>query len=103
MNNINQPAFRPNSAATVNLNAGVASANVQVQTGNFSRHVRVFNSGANTAFVEFGTSNAVAASTTTSMPVAAGTVEIFSCPEPWVAAITGSGTALLYFTPGEGM
>ena len=38
-----------------------------------------------------------------SMPISAGAVEIFSAPYEFVAAITASGTAQLYFTPGEGL
>jgi len=45
MNNISQPAFKPNPASTVALNAATTTANVQVQAGQASRHVRVRNAG----------------------------------------------------------
>jgi hypothetical protein len=102
MQNVNQPAFKPAPAGTVNIAAGTSTGNVQVQTGGEARHVRVFNSGAVIVFVEFGQSG-VTASTSTSAPVAPGSVEIFSSPYPYAAAITASSTATVYFTPGEGI
>ena len=101
--NINQPAFRPGPAATVNIAAGVASANVQLQTGNLYRHVRLYNSGSVTVFVEPGNASGITASLATGMPVAAGATEIVSWPFQYLAAITASGSATLYCTPGEGM
>jgi hypothetical protein len=100
---VDQPAFKPAGAGSVNVAAGTVSANVQVQSGQNARHIRVANSGSVTVFVEFGTTNSTAASLTTSVPVLAGSVEIFSAPYEYAAAITASGTATVYFTPGEGM
>lgn len=102
MANVNQQAFEPVPASTVNMTAGVASANVQYQTGNFANAVRVVNAGSVTVFLEFGGS-AVAATTTTGMPVVAGATEIFYGRRQYVAAITASGSAVIYFTPGEGL
>ena len=102
MNNVNQPAFRPDVAATVNLAATTASSRVQVQPSHQSRHVRIFNSGTVTVFIEAGDST-ITASASTGMPIAAGTVEIISAPSGYIAAITSTGTATLYFTPGEGI
>lgn len=97
-----QPAFRPEPASTVSLAAGVATGRVAVQGTNNSRHVRIFNSGNVTAFIECGNAT-VTAALATGMPIAAGAVEIVSAPVSNIAAITASGTATLYFTPGEGL
>lgn len=102
MSTVSQPAFRPGNASTVSLSASAASSNVQVQTANTSRHVRIYNSGSVTVFIEQGGSG-VTAATATGYPIPAGAVEIISCPEQYIAAITASSTATVYFTPGEGL
>src|SRR6266705_2187655 len=94
--------FWPDPAATVNIAAGVATANIQIQSTDNRPHVRVFNSGAVTAFIELGGSS-VAATLTTSMPLGAGGTEILSGDFTYAAAITASSTATVYFTPGEGV
>ena len=102
--NVNQPAFRPEPAKTVNISANAASQNVQIQAADNSRHIRVFNSGTITVFIRFGADNTVTATTTTDIPIAPGTVEILSGPHPWVAAIgISAGPSIIYFTPGEGI
>lgn len=101
--NVSQPAFRPEAGKTVNLAASGSSANVQIQTADNTRHIRVFNSGTVTVFIRFGADNTVAASLTTDIPIAAGTVEVLSAPHPWVAGITAGTAATVYFTPGEGL
>lgn len=100
---VKQPAFRPGPASTVNLAAGTSTGNVQVQTGQFYGHVRVFNSGAVTVFIELGNGSGVTAALATGMPIAAGTIEVIACPFQYIAAITPSSTATIYFTPGEGI
>jgi hypothetical protein len=100
---VKQSAFRPHPAATVNLAAGVASANVQVQSGQNAGHVRIFNSGAVTVFIEIGNTSGITAAVATGCPIAPGTIEVIACPFQYVAAITASGAATLYFTPGEGI
>lgn len=104
MNNVSLDGFRPGVAATVNLSVTASTGNVQVQTGNRYRHVRIWNPSATViVFVEFGDTNAVTASTTTSMPVAPGQTIIVSCPYQWIAAIgSAAGPTVTYFTPGEG-
>lgn len=99
---VDQPAFRPVAGATVNIAAGTTTASVAVNTGKTSKHIRVVNTGSVTVFVEFGESG-VTASLATSIPILAGSAEIFGCPDEYVAAITASGTGTVYFTPGEGM
>lgn len=65
--------------------------------------VRVVNVGATPVFINFGTAGVAA--TTASMPVAAGATNIFSVPEgtTHVGTIVGTGTAVIYFTAGEGL
>ena len=102
-------AFKPEPVSTVNLVATTATSSVKfndfssnVNNRVRKRAVRVFNSGAVTAFVEFGGSS-VAATLTTSMPVAAGQTAIFNAQDAsYAAVITPSSTATVYFTPGEG-
>src|SRR5947209_18602367 len=108
MNNISQPAFKPNPASTVALNAATTTANVQVQAGQASRHVRVRNAGAVDAFIAFGIDNTVAATLPVnggaagSMAISAGAVGIFSAPYEFVPAGTAPGHAPLHFPPGAG-
>lgn len=101
-------AFQPVPAQTFGINAGVASARIQVQTGNSVRHMRVANESAATwAYVEFGEVAVVALvpgnPTAGSMGIPPGGVEVFSAPHQYLAAITASGTAQLRVTPGEGV
>jgi hypothetical protein len=100
--NVNQPAFQPVAGGTVSLSASTSSSNVEFQSANLSRHVRVYNAGAVPAFIAFGEGSGVTASATANMPIAPGSVEVFAAPHPYVAAITASGSTTLYFTPGEG-
>lgn len=106
--NVKQPAFRPNPAATTSLAVTSVTGNRQVQAASLTGHVRVFNTGTVTVFIEMSNSSGVAATvpngaTPGSYPLAAGAVEVIACPLQYIAAITVSGTATLYFTPGEGL
>jgi len=101
-------AFQPRSAGvTVNIAVTASSANVAVFSAPLTTvpnmQVRFFNSGTNTTFVEFGTSSAVAATTSTSVPLAGNSIEVFTVPygTTYIAAIGTSGNTL-YMTPGEG-
>lgn len=101
-------AFQPVPAQTFGILAGVASARIQVQTGNSVRHMRVANESTTVwAYVEFGEVAVVALlpgnPTAGSMPVPPGGVEVFSAPHQYMAAITGASTAQLRVTPGEGV
>jgi len=95
--------FTPNKAGTVSVSASTSSGSVSL--GSTVRHqVRVHNAGTGLVFVEFGTS-AVTAATTTGIPLAAGATEVFtvSQTDTHMAAITASGTATVYATPGLGV
>lgn len=102
--------FRLVPAATVNIAATTSSSRVQVltsgviQSTNGTHVVRVYNTGSVPVFIEFGNST-VTASTTADAPIAPGSVEPFHVYpyETHVAAITASGSATVYFSPGEGL
>ena len=92
--------------STVNVAATTSTGNVELSAvghlGGFE--VRVYNAGQNLAFVNFGSSNAVTAATTTGIPLAPGVPEVFTV-NPSVthmAAITAAGSATVYATSGRG-
>jgi hypothetical protein len=72
---------------------------------------RIINSGSVTVFLGYGTASADAAnnavivtSTGPAYPLLAGTDEILSfVPNAYFTGITGSSTAAIYITPGDGM
>jgi hypothetical protein len=99
-------AFRA-EGPTVKLLPVSLRARIQVHTGN-SKHIRVYNKGAVEVYLAFGASGLlrsipVVGTPALGMPIPAGAVEIFTATVGYVAAITPSGTADLFFTPGEGM
>ena len=92
--------FRPNGAATKNIDVGAASARVELSSG---EQQRVMNNGTATAWIEFGGAS-VDAVVATSVPVGPGVTEVFT-PEvgsTYVAAIAAGATGKIYFTPGSG-
>lgn len=98
--------FSANSA-TVNIAATTSTGNVALGGSGYGHggiSVRIYNAGPATVFIEFGTS-AVTAATATSIPVPAGAIEtqVVGPAITHVAAITASGTATVYFTPGQGL
>jgi hypothetical protein len=94
-------AFSP-GGATVNLAVTGTTGRVQVQAGNSSPNVRLYNSGTVAVFVNCGDA-AVTATLAAGMPVAPGSVEVMACPQPYIAGIVTTGTATLYATAGAGM
>jgi hypothetical protein len=72
---------------------------------------RIINSGNVTVFLGYGadaanaTSNSVViTSTQGSYPLLAGTDEILTfMPNAYFSGITGSGSAVIYITPGDGL
>jgi hypothetical protein len=93
--------FAPSGADTVQLSATAASSRVAVDS--LSSVVRVLNAGPNTAYLQFGDGSV--SSTTAKMPIPVGSTELFTKGSATnVAAICDTGnTAVLYFTPGEGI
>ena len=105
---------------TIRLTAATsAPVGVHAELGLSAIHltqVRIHNSGAVTAFVTFSTvsgadaqSKAViptgtGANSKFCWPIPPGAIEIFTAPpSAYWSAITASGSADLYLTPGEGM
>jgi hypothetical protein len=107
---VNAP-FTP-SGNTVTFTAGVtAPTPVQaVSTTLGGNQYRILNAGAVTAFLGVGTTaaaaNAAAVVVTSSgqaIPLLAGTDEIITfLPNAYFTASTGSSTAVIYITPGDG-
>jgi len=99
---IAQTAFQP-GGPTVTLAVTGTTARVQVQaSGTGSPNIRVYNSGTVAVFLACG-DVAVTALTTTSMPVAPGSVEIVHCGQTYVAGISAGTAATVYLTPGSGL
>lgn len=100
-------AFAPGGSSSL-LAATTSSARVAFNGGIGARHVRIHNAGPATAYVSFGGSAAVATIPAgdkdgNGLAIPAGAVEILGCRQSHAAAITASGTASLYLTPGEGV
>jgi len=72
---------------------------------------RIINSGSVTVFLGYGTASAdatnsavVVTTTGPAYPILAGTDEILTfAPNAYFTGITGSSTAAVYITPGDGM
>lgn len=101
--------FHPIPNSTVSISATTTSANVALQkvpSGKF--HLRIHNAGPSTIFFNRGPDSTIAA-TTSNMPVPSGAVEVITInntdasPVNYVAAITASSTATVYFTLGWGV
>jgi len=109
-------AFGPN-LTSVTLTAGVASSNVALPNTALAEliaaggnevpvgfdQVEVINTGTVTAFINFGGSGVTA--TTSNYPLPPGTDKIITISPDldYVAAITASSTAVLYFINGQGI
>lgn len=93
--------FMPNTAAdTAQLSAGTSSGRVALDKN--SSVVRVLNAGPSLAYLQFGDSTVTASNA--KMPIPSGSTELFTKGlNTHVAAIVDSGSAVLYFTPGEGI
>lgn len=97
--------FTARPASTVNATADNSTGSTAVAiTPGVNPHVRVRNAGSVDVFVEFGGTD-VTAATTTGLPLGPGGVEVFGLPNgaTHFAAITASGSAVVYVTPGAGV
>lgn len=72
---------------------------------NASRTVRLWNAGPGTVYFDFVGDPSVATSTTTGIPLPAGSPlpEKFTASSTLLAVICDGGSAILYATPGEGL
>ncbi len=99
-------AFQAYQNSTVNLAVTNSSGNVALPTraSNGNQTIRIYNKGATEVFIRFGTDSTVVASASTDMPIAPGEIEVQGCPASftYVAGITASSTATIYFTLGFG-
>lgn len=92
-------AFVPVQLGTVTVSVTSVSAATPILSA--SRHMRIYNSGPSTVFVEYGNTPATVAN---SMPIPAGQTELFSFGRSgFLSMITASSTATVYVTPGEGI
>ncbi len=100
--------------STVNLTATTSTGRVALTAYDLvTGSVRIYNSGTQDVFVEFGSST-VNAALATSMPIKAGNTETFALGETvrspsivtaptHVAVITASATSAVYLTSGTGL
>ena len=99
--------FSPRPAGTVNISVSSSSQNVLISETPGTRQVRVMNNGTATAWVNFGKSSSVAASTSTGFPVGPGVTEVLTVKISdgplYAAAIAAAATGSIYFTPGMGI
>lgn len=103
LNPIHNQPFRPALAGTVSVSATTSTASTSIAAGDVQNPcIRVYNAGTVVAFVTWGAGSATA-SATTCTPIAPGWSEVFyKANADTVAAITATGTATVYFTPGNG-
>lgn len=97
--------------------ASTAPSGVQALSSGASpaEQYRIHNAGTVTAFIAYGTSAGTAqsncviptgsgANSKRSMPLPSGATEVFTAPlDCYWSAITASGTASIYVTPGMGL
>lgn len=88
---------------TVTLAATTASARVALPTALISQVMVTNAPGAGLAFVSFG-NDTVSAAVASSTPILPGVAYVFTVPSgaTHMAAITGTGSATLYATVGQG-
>jgi hypothetical protein len=100
-------SFVPSPAGTVTVAATTTSGSTRVALVGGGRNLLITNAGSGTAFIEFGTSTATAA-TTTGMPLLSGEIlcigrpDVSGAPATHAVAITATGTATVYVTTGDG-
>lgn len=87
------------TGATVSIAATTTSGNVAILADTTS--VRVVNLGTVVSHVAFGSGVGLAATTADLAVGPNESVELFKGRASYVAARTASGTATIYFTPGE--
>ena len=92
----------PIPAGTVNVAATTSTGNVQINANGATIRVKNIDVN-NVAFINFGDST-VTAAVATGIPIGPGDIAGFTRAAGWThaAAITGTGTATVYFTAGDG-
>lgn len=94
--------FAPKGASTVTFSVTTVSSVQQVNPGpGRSRRLRLVNAGPSTVFVEMGGAG-VTANRLSALPILSGGSAVVTAAGSYLAAVTETGSALLYATPGEG-
>jgi hypothetical protein len=103
MASVDVSAFSPWAGLSTSLAVSVTSATTLYYSSSGPRpqKVRVTSVGGNSLINFVGTSSGVAASPT-AMLLMSGISEVLTSSGPYIAAITTTGTATLFITPGEG-
>lgn len=100
-------AFSPTGPTVTVTAATSAPVGVQVPESGTSSgfQFRVYNAGTVIAFLGVGsTSGAAQSAATGGIPLPVGVVEVLSFPVgSYFSALTSSGTASVYLTPGKGL
>lgn len=96
------PCAETEAVAVTTLSGSTRVVMNNTQTG-ITQVARICNTGTEIAFVAFGNS-LVVATTTESMPIMAGSVEVFGVGNAThIAAVTAANTTTLYVTLGDGI
>lgn len=90
--------FAPRNGGTVSRSVSGSSASVALPS--FSSQFRVYNSGSQVAYINFGDSNVTAA--TTDMPLPPGAIEVLSANNATHMAAIGTDGAI-FVTAGFGV
>lgn len=95
--------FRP-LAATQNAAPGLAAATLTLTGRVGSQAARIYNKGTSVVYIDF-TTGANTAAVATSMPLAAGAVEVFTLQQDvtTISHIADAAGNTLYVTLGEGL
>lgn len=99
--------FAPVNGATVSVTVTSTGTVTTISAGgaatqNWAGSARIYNSGTSDAWIAFGDANTTVSSSS-GMPLKAGTTERFSVnKQTHVLAVSG-GTTQLWITPGEGI
>lgn len=95
-------AFSPWAGVSTSLSVSVTSATT-LYAGSSARPqtVRLVSIGGN-SFVNFVGPSTGTAAAPTAMLVVANVPEVVTASGPYIAAVTTTGTATLYITPGDG-
>ena len=97
-----QPGAGPANTSDIAVTAASQTLTLNPSGGSDGGSVRIANIGSQTVFLAFGTSTA---SLTTSMPILAGTVEMFSLGGgiTTLSVIAAAAGSIIYATVGTGI
>ena len=108
MARVDVATFDPNvrGCCRIDVTNSSAATKVQQTDGLLNLNVIIYNAGTVPVFVEDGTSAATAVAPIVGTPgshcIAPGTTQTLRFAGQYCAAITASGTATIFVTPGEG-